>query len=170
MEDIKAQNTAILDFFAVLNPQSLLLKDALGNVDLLKGKLEAEGVVAGAFTVKIVDPDAKTIGENAIHIYRDADGDGKDDNFPGNDGKSIIVKTKSVSKNSRIFVTPKITTSEPLAVIEIKEGESFTVSVKSAVSEEVSFDWFIVEEKETVAPSVSVPESSAVAPIVSEVQ
>lgn len=37
-----------------------------GSVDLLNGKLEAEGVAAGAFTVKVIDKDKKTIGKETI--------------------------------------------------------------------------------------------------------
>jgi hypothetical protein len=118
-----------------------------GNVDLLSGKLEAEGVTAGAFTVKVIDKDKKTIGKETIwKTDRDENKDGVDDDY-GGDGKSAFVKTESVSKNSRIFVTPKIAVEDPLAVTEIEEGKGFWVRVASSVPKDVEFDWFIVEEK-----------------------
>jgi hypothetical protein len=147
MSDIKAQTEANTDLLLAMNPENMVYKDVLGNVDLLKGKLEAAEVVAGSFTVKMINEDAKTIGDAIIEkVNKDENNDGIDDET-GSDGKSVVVKTKAVSENSKIFVTPKSTLSEPLAVTTINSGDSFTVEVKSKVDENVKFDWWIVESR-----------------------
>lgn len=167
MQEIETQNKAILDFFAVLNPETLIVKDLEGNVDLLGGNLEAEGVVAGTFTVKVTDEEKKTIGFGVICPamteidqlgectinQTDSDGDGLNDATGNklNDGKTIKVRTISVSSTSKIFVTPKVATDQPLAVTNINVGESFTVEIKNPVSEKINFDWFLLEEKPAVA-------------------
>jgi hypothetical protein len=130
----------------------------------LGGTLEAEGVVAGAFTVKVKpDGDAKTIGKYIICpplievdsegkcaiAQVDADADGVDDvtGNPLRDGKSEVVKTKVIKDNSKVFITPKSAMEQPLAVTTIIEGESFTVEVKEPLSESIEFDWFVVGEQ-----------------------
>gem|GEM_PF-4038230 len=158
MDLLKTQNQAVIDFALALDPKSLIYKDVDGNLDLGLGKLEADGVVAGAFTVKVVDPNSKTIGEATITaIKTDADGDGIDDDTKS-DGKSIIIKTKAVSDTSRIFVSPKAKEALkfPLTVTETKDGEYFKVEVPEAVSDDLVFDWWIVDEKdETTTPDSS---------------
>ena len=68
-----------------------------------------------------------------------------------NNGKHVTIYTKAVKKNSKIFVT---STSEaiiqPLAVINMKEGESFTVQTNDGIKIDsaLEFNWWIVEEGE----------------------
>ncbi|MEK7287417.1 MAG: hypothetical protein AAB091_02490, partial [Elusimicrobiota bacterium] len=72
-----------------------------GDISLL-GKLEADGVVAGAFTVRVSDADRPTIGAGLISVP-------SIDEF-GNvisDGRTYFIKTKAVTQASRVFVTPK---------------------------------------------------------------
>ncbi|MFH0969257.1 MAG: hypothetical protein V1804_01995, partial [Patescibacteria group bacterium] len=153
MDDIKAQNKAILDFFAVLNPESLVVKDSEGNVDLLGGKLTAEGIVAGAFTVKVIDPDAKTIGEAKIvkaGDIKDDDSDGYDDKTMSKDGKIVLVKTKAVSETSKIFTSFE-NNPEGYSWIEKTKNpggdyNGFEIHLSSEVSKEININWWIVEE------------------------
>jgi hypothetical protein len=124
-------------------------------VDLLQGKLEAEGVVAGAFTVRVSDEEAKTIGEAVLYpTAKDENNDGKDDytekdmdsdEVKNRNGKMIEIRTTSAKFNSKIFVTPKNVTEAVLAVTQISDGEGFRVEVKNQLSEEIRFDWWIVE-------------------------
>jgi hypothetical protein len=136
-----------------------------GKLDLMKGTLEAEGVVAGAFTVKVKpNGDSKTIGKYilcppltevdslgacSIAQVDTTPVDGKDDTTqnPLRDGKSVIVKTKVIKDNSKVFITPKSAIDQPLAVTTIIPGESFTVEVKNPVLESMEFDWFVVGEQ-----------------------
>ncbi|MEI6587698.1 MAG: hypothetical protein WCO05_01985, partial [Candidatus Moraniibacteriota bacterium] len=118
------------------------------------GQLEAEGMVAGAFSVKVVDESAATIGKSSIcqsakalkngtcMLYGSSDAQ----MMPAN-GRSVTIKTTSVTANSKIFVTPKLAITQPLAVTNIIPGVSFNVEVKDVILEDVGFDWFIVEEK-----------------------
>ena len=110
---LQQQNQAVIDFAKVFDPKMMVYKDSMGNLDLGMGKFEAEGITAGEFTVKAVDPDRKTLGRAEI-----VPADEK-----GSDGKSVFIKTKSASAGSEIFVTSKVPLEQSLAVTEIKEGE-----------------------------------------------
>ena len=146
IELITSQNNAIFDFAVALNAEKLIFKDELGNVDLLGGKLEAAEVVAGAFTVKAADPNAKTIGQSYIAaVTVDDNGDGIDD-VTGTDGMSYEIKTTAARSNVRIYVTPVGSTeNQVLYIADIKEGESFTVKVDQKVTHDVKFNWWIVQ-------------------------
>jgi hypothetical protein len=147
MDLIKQQNQTILDFALALDIEKLIYKDESGNLDLKTGKLITAEVVAGAFTVKVTDENNKTIGESKIKaITKDEDNDGKDDET-GSDGKSVVVKTGAVGEGSKIFVTTNIATEFPLAVTKKIEGEGFMVEMKNTVSEDITFDWWIVESE-----------------------
>ncbi len=157
MATLTEQLATLTDFYTTFDLGNLITKDTLGNVDLLGGKLKAKILETGALTIEVVDPDAPTIGSAEIlPVATDADSDGNDDytNKPmtdpdvaARDGKSLVVKTKSVSEKTRVFVTLKNLLDVPLVVTKIEEGENFKVEVKTAVSEKVKFDWLIVEEK-----------------------
>jgi hypothetical protein len=125
--------------------------DDKGNMNLLGGELEANGVVAGAFTVKVTEKDRPTIGSETIHIYKDEDLDGTDDNFPGNDGKSIEVLTKAVTATSKIFVTPQGDAGGSVWVEKEMNSDGsykgFVIKTTNVVRSDVKIDWFIVEEK-----------------------
>jgi len=117
-----------------------------GNISLT-GILSAEGLETGKLTIKVSDTAAATIGTAEITpVLTDTDNDGLDDNT-GSDGKSIRIMTTAVNGDSRIFVTLKNVMDEPLAVVNIDDGQGFEVKIKTAVVEDVRFDWWIVEEK-----------------------
>ena len=99
-----------------------------GSVHLL-GNLEADEVVAGVFTVKIVDEEKKTIGEATIKA-----------------GESlVIVETKAISKNSKVFVTSE--TPVEIGVNSLEDGKSFKIEIGKPVEKDMKVDWWIVEEK-----------------------
>jgi len=130
----------------------LVYKDSSGNVDILGGQLQADGVVAGAFTVKVADKDKATIGTETIHIYTDDNLDGTDDNYPGNDGKSVEVKTTAVTSTCKIFVTPQGDAGGSVWVekkIDSGTGNytGFTIKTSNPVTKDVKVDWFIVESR-----------------------
>jgi hypothetical protein len=146
---IKETNQAVIDFAKVFNPEAMVYKDASGNIDLGSGKLEADGIVAGAFTVKVVDEERKTLGTEILKSVKiDENWDGIDDMYPEINGKSILVKTKAAGESSKVFVTAKTLTDKPLAVTEILPGVGFKVEIRDAVSEDITFDWWIVESVE----------------------
>ncbi|MCX6765657.1 MAG: tail fiber domain-containing protein, partial [Candidatus Moranbacteria bacterium] len=122
-----------------------------GDVNIL-GKVEAEGVVAGAFTVKVSDEEKKTIGSNYIQaIEKDADGDGKDD-VTGSDGKSYAVKTKAVSETCKIFTSFEDNPNGYNWVEKVKndDGEyiGFKMVLSDPVAKDIYFNWWIVESAE----------------------
>lgn len=119
-------------------------------MDIL-GKVEAEGVVAGAFTVKVSGEEKKTIGSNYIQaIDKDEDGDGKDDKT-GSDGKSYAVKTKAVSKTCKIFTSFETDPGSTSWVEKVKDEDGDYIGLKVVVAqpikERLHFNWWIVEEK-----------------------
>jgi hypothetical protein len=152
MKLLTETNQAVIDFAKVFDPKTMVMKDSLGNLDLGEGQLEAGGIVAGAFTVKMVDSEKKTIGTADLHIYRDENADGTDDNYPGNDGKSIEVKTKAVSDSAKIFVTPQGNAGSSVWVEKIFDANSqmftgFKIHSAEAVTNDIKIDWFIVESR-----------------------
>ena len=62
------------------------------------------------------------------------------------------MKTKIIKDNSKIFITPKSAIDQPLSVTTIIEGKSFTVEVKTPLTESLEFDWFVVGEQIIDAP------------------
>ncbi|MEN9389537.1 MAG: YapH protein, partial [Candidatus Parcubacteria bacterium] len=60
---------------------------------------------------------------------------------------SIEIETTKVKGTSRIFITPTTSTLGKSLFVEAKEtGSSFTVEIDSPASEDIKFDWFIVNE------------------------
>jgi hypothetical protein len=153
MADVQLQNQAFNKFlldFDMSNLDNFVKKNAAVNV--LDGQLEAGGIVAGAFTVKVKNESSATIGKSSIckdgkALQSDGTCAVPADGSPVSDGKSMVIKTTSVTADSKIFVTSKVATLQPLAVTEIVPGVSFKVEVKDLVTDNLQFDWFIVEEK-----------------------
>ena len=152
MADLKAQAQSVIDFSVALRTESLLYKDETGNLNLEEGTLEASGVVAGAFTVKISDPERKTIGTAEIASVKiDEDLDGYDD-LTLSDGKEIKILTKAVSATAKIFLTPQgnpggAVWTEKTFDATLGEYTGFTIYTSAGVGENVKVDWFIIEEE-----------------------
>jgi hypothetical protein len=120
--------------------------DSDSNVSIA-GKLKATEIEGGKFVISVNDAEKRTVGDAKIlKVVVDENGDGIDD-VSGSNGKSLEIKTKSIVEKSKIFLTLKIPTAQPLAVIQIKNGEGFVVSFKDIVTEDVDFSWFMIEEK-----------------------
>ena len=141
-------NTTDLDYI-----KTLLGIDGTGNVGdvTLLGKLEADGIVAGVMTVKVVDKEKRTVGEGEITpVKNDKDNDGIDDDTDS-DGKSLIIKTKAIDSNSKIFTSIESDKASkyPLTITDRKNGESFKVEFPEPVSEKVKFSWWIMEKDDS---------------------
>ena len=145
---IKTQNQTITEFIAILDPAKLIYKDTLGNLDLAGGKLTATEVETGLLTIKVLDKDAPTIGEASITaIMTDDNQDGLDDNSQSN-GKELKIKTTAVTNSAKIYLTPIGSTKNQVLYVKAKiVGDSFTVAVDEVVTGEISFNWWLVEEK-----------------------
>jgi hypothetical protein len=108
------------------------------NIDLMAGKViidPAGNVTAkGEITVKkynidISDPDSASFGRATLKANT----------------SSLTVKTKAVKGKSGIFLTPRAKTGgQTLAVGSVTDGDSFTVEVEHVVTNNVPFDWWIV--------------------------
>ncbi|HCU70421.1 MAG TPA: hypothetical protein DIC35_01545, partial [Candidatus Moranbacteria bacterium] len=114
------------------------------------GKLTAESIETGVLTIKVVDQEAATIGTAVIcPAGKTADDNGECTiEQVSADGKSVVVKTGEVSKESKIFVTVKKADEVvPAKVGEIVEGESFGIEIGKSFDNLVEIDWWIVETR-----------------------
>jgi len=151
MTDLQKQNQAVIDFSTALNLDSLIYKNALGNLDLGDGKLEADGVVAGAFTVKVVDEEKRTIGSNYI------ESENKND-----DGFSYLIKTKAVTESCVILTNFQANPNAYNWVEKVKDATTgeyigFRVKLSQKTTQRIYFDWWIVEKDSPAGQSVTPP-------------
>ncbi len=144
MKDLATQNQAVIDFASALDVKKLIYKDSLGNLDLGQGKLEANGIVAGAFTVKVVNKKSRTIGSNYI-----AKGE-----------KSYLVKTTAVTRTSVILTNFQSNPDAYSWVEKIKDASGkysgFKINISQKATQRLHFDWWIIERDESsVSPTIS---------------
>jgi hypothetical protein len=165
--DMQTELATLMDFYSTFQLGQVIAKDNLGNVDLLAGSLRAAHLVTEGLTIETTTATAPTIGSAILYPAPiDANQDGKDD-FTGEDmptdanqdgiddisgqairdGKSVTIPTVAVSEKSRIFVTPKTTVDESLAVTGENAGVNFVVSVKHTTPSSINFNWFIITEQ-----------------------
>lgn len=121
--------------------QSLKLQSGLaGNVDILNGTVvispdgtlavdgtvEAEEVVAGAYSVK---EESETVGSATLYAGT----------------TEILISNTRVEGDSKVFVTATNSTGgQQLFVSEKVAGSYFTVSVDSAIGTDIEFDWWLL--------------------------
>jgi len=124
---------------------------ALGNLEIMGGKVVVDSsgnlTVKGTITAKKVITNELEVGK--IRVATESAGLVDEEATIGTAtipaGETlIVVKNNQITENSLIFVTPKTTISQPLAVTKQIEGESFTVEVEGPVAKEVKFNWWIV--------------------------
>ena len=136
IDELKLQNQKYEAFDSLIanisNIDNLIFKDSLGNLDLLGGKLTASEIEAGVLTIKVVDLASPTIGTGVIKAGE----------------SSVIVSTKAVGADSKIFVTvSKSSKAVPIKTGLIIPGESFVVEMNDPLLDELEFNWWIVREK-----------------------
>jgi hypothetical protein len=150
MDDIKAENKAILDFFTVLNPETMVLKDALGNVDLLKGKLTAQDIEALG-TVKAKDIEAensvkgKTLTGENLELGKETRAAAK---LKAGDTE-IEIETPQTSKDIQVYITPldKLSGRDLYVdMSDVKDGQSFKVKLDGdPLSKDIQFNWLLIQ-------------------------
>jgi hypothetical protein len=152
MADIQLQNKDFNEFliaFDVKNIDNFAKLNA--PISTFTGQLEAQSLVAGAFSVKVSDSTKKTLGEAVIceagKILREGECETPAGEEVASDGKMAEIKTKAVSDSSRIFVTPIGKTPVDWIVDEIDPGVGFSIILEEATSQTIKFNWWIVEEK-----------------------
>ena len=99
-----------------------------GDVQLL-GKLEADGVTAGAFTIKMVENQDPLFGKDKISA-----GDTK-----------VTIKNKNVSKGSLINITLTSDTQSQAVYVSSQVDGKFEVAVKEKADKDITFNWWIME-------------------------
>ena len=142
MDLLKQQSQAVIDFAAALDVNSLLMKDSSGNVNILGGQLEADGVVAGAFTVKVIEEKKRTIGSNYIEPKNDT-----------NDGKSYFVKTGAITETCVVLTSFQANPNAYSWVEKVKDEDTgeyvgFKVNLSEETMARIFFDWWIIEKEE----------------------
>ena len=157
IQTLNEEADALMEFFLALNPETLLYTDIEGNLDLTGGRLTAEEVVAGVFTVKTVDERSRTIGTfngPKEKLQRASDPEYTSIYSECEEENCLFVSTTALSQNSKVFITSRDDKQDALYVLreEGSEEDGFKVSVKGEVSEgftfdDVVFDWFVVEDE-----------------------
>ena len=118
-----------------------LQKNLAGNVDLfdgaivlepdgsvnIEGTLAADKVEAGSYAIKET---SELVGSSTL-----AAGD-----------TEIVIENTNVQEDSKVFITPTTSTGgQTLIVSQKTEGESFTVSIETAIENDITFDWWILD-------------------------
>ncbi|OGI15021.1 MAG: hypothetical protein A2878_02610 [Candidatus Moranbacteria bacterium RIFCSPHIGHO2_01_FULL_54_31] len=169
MQTLTEQVATLADFFTTFDLGNMVVKDSLGNVDLLGGTLKAAILETGALTIEVVDAEAPTIGTATLYpVATDTDNDGNDDytdqpmTDPGvvaRDGKFVQVMTKAMIpmvNGSRIFTTFKNNPNGFSWIEKVKDDNGdyvgFKIRLSDAVTEPVKVDWLLVEQKEGIVP------------------
>jgi hypothetical protein len=94
------------------------------------GNVTAKGeITVKKYNIDISDPDSASFGRATLKANT----------------SSFTVKTKAVKGKSGIFLTPRAKTGgQTLVVGSVIDGDSFTVEVEHVVTNNVPFDWWIV--------------------------
>ncbi len=121
-----------LDEFKLQMNASKVLKLTLneeGNIELLGGEV----LLAGDGTLSIRK--LRVVQDYSIGSGKILAGQTK-----------VVINTQAVTEQSKFFINPTSdSNNQVLYVTDIKVGESFTVNIKQALEQDITFDWFIVD-------------------------
>ena len=158
IQEQNAQFNQFLLAFDVNNIDNFAKKNA--PVNIFAGQPEAEEMVAGAFSVKVVDMNKKTLGEAVIcemgKIFKNGICDtpiSEEEIANSSDGKTIEIATTAVNETTKIFVTPEGDAGGRIWVekqLNDATGEyaGFKIKCSEAIMGSIKINWFIVEEKQ----------------------
>jgi hypothetical protein len=117
-----------------------------GAVDIFNGKIifNTDGEI-----ITLSDIQAKMIGAEKFMIKKTQDSSGKDTSSVGlatlkAGTKELQVSNPNVTISSKIFVTPRSSTKGQTLFVSSVEQEKFTVSVDTALTSDVLFDYWIL--------------------------
>ncbi len=117
-----------------------------GAVDIFNGKIifNTDGEI-----ITLSDIQAKMIGAEKFMIKKTKDATGKDTSSVGlatlkAGTKELQVSNPNVTISSKIFVTPRSSTKGQTLFVSSVEQEKFTVSIDTALSSDVQFDYWIL--------------------------
>ncbi|HSA08082.1 MAG TPA: hypothetical protein P5099_01810 [Candidatus Moranbacteria bacterium] len=148
MDLIAEQAEIAADFIDSLKVSGIVYRDALGNLNLLDGKISAKDIeVSNSIKAKDIEAENNLKGKN-IELSQDVSGTGK---IKGGELKSEPISTKEAGEGVKIYITPKNSTEGKMLYYDeqdIKEGESFVVKIDSPALEEdkdIEFNWLIIK-------------------------
>jgi len=133
----------------------MIFKDSLGNLDLGEGRLAATGMETGMLTIKIVDPNAATMGSNYIEP--------QDTN---NDGTSYLIKTTAVTDSCVILTSFQANPNAYSWVEKVKDQNGkyigFKVKLSQQTTQRIYFNWWIVEKDDKTGTAVTPPPATVI--------
>jgi excisionase family DNA binding protein len=114
-----------------------LQSDGVNGIDILDGKIVIEPngnmKVSGTVTVKKLNVDiADTAGASLGEAILEAG------------VTKVTIDSTSVTSKSKIFITPRTKTTQPMAVTGQINGESFDVEISLPTNKDIKFNWWIV--------------------------
>lgn len=148
MDLIAEQAETAADFIDNLKVSGIVYRDALGNLNLIDGKISAKDIeVSNSIKAKDIEAENNLKGKN-IELSQDVSGTGK---IKGGELESEPILTKEAGKGAKIYITPKNSTEGKMLYYDeqdIKNGESFVVKMDSPALEEdkdIEFNWLIIK-------------------------
>jgi hypothetical protein len=140
---LQDETKAVIDFQIAFNLGKVIIKDNLGNINLLEGKITASDIEA-LHTIKATDIEAtNSIKGQNLELGAQVSGTGMIEA-----GKiEVVVNSPYASGTAKISLTPKGSTQgKNIFVDDITEGVSFKVKIDApAVEKEINFYWFIIK-------------------------
>jgi len=133
----------VIDFQLAFNLDKVIIKDALGNVSLLDGKITAKDIeVLQAITATDIKATNSLEGQK---LKLGAQVSGTSIIKAGELESAKILTTEAIA-DMKIYITPMGNTfDQVLYVNEITDGESFKVKINKEVVEDIKFNWLIVK-------------------------
>ena len=118
-----------------------LQSNGLGGINILSGKvtidtqgnIKSQGeITAKKINIDTAEPDAASLGSGTL---------------PAGES-SVTILTASVTGRSRIMVTPTTKTGNQVLIVSNKSaGSGFTVTIEGTYTQDIKFDWLIVDER-----------------------
>ncbi len=133
IDSLGSENESLMNFFLAINPDTLVYVDESGDLNL-EGLLSAREISAEIIEtekISIVSTDfSQSLGTATIIA-----------------GKTeVFIENVSVEEGDKVFITPNTPMKQTIAATEVRVGEGFLVSMIDPLIDNVSFDWFVVNE------------------------
>jgi TolA-binding protein len=142
IKTLQDQTKSVIDFQLAFNLDKVIIKDALGNISLLDGKITAKDIEV-LNKIKATDIEAtNSIKGDNIELGNNSRGQA----MIAIGEKEVIINSTFVNKNSQIYLTSKKGFEKIYYDdADIKLGESFKVKIDDAVDHVIYFNWLIVK-------------------------
>ncbi|MEI7426095.1 MAG: hypothetical protein WCK16_04205, partial [Candidatus Moraniibacteriota bacterium] len=146
IKTLQDQTKAVIDFQLAFNLDKVIIKDALGNVNLLDGKITAKDIeVLNKIKATDIEATNSLKGKN-IELSSDVSGTSL---IKAGELESVKILTTEAKAGVKIYITPLDKLSGRSLYIDrekIEEGISFSVELDGEVlSKDVNFNWLIVK-------------------------